>query len=108
MYRENRYILTGTFRYIFGIGIFSENWLASEVRKITENLTKKSNKNGQKFNQKLYGNFRLWTIRPSTFDLLVLVENVQVYTGKNVPKFKTVTGTHGLTPYTTCSFRYIN
>ena len=46
MYRENPYILTGTFQYIFSIGIGFKNLLVSEVRKITKNLTKKSNKNG--------------------------------------------------------------
>ena len=39
MYRENRYILTGTFRYIFGIGIGTGNRLVSVVRKFSENLT---------------------------------------------------------------------
>ena len=32
IYRENRYILTGTFRYIFGIGIGTETRLVSVVR----------------------------------------------------------------------------
>ena len=39
MYRENRYILIGTFRYIFGIGIGTGNRLVSVVRKFSENLT---------------------------------------------------------------------
>ena len=37
MYRENRYILTSTFRYTFGIGIGIENWLVSEMTESSEN-----------------------------------------------------------------------
>ena len=54
MYWENWYVLTGTFRYILGIGIGSENQLVLEVRKFTKNLpkiyqksTKNLTKNGQ-------------------------------------------------------------
>ena len=43
MYRENRYIFTGTFRYSFGNGIVTKNLL------VTENLSK----NGK--NLKNYG-----------------------------------------------------